>query len=282
MTWFFEISTARIFLSIFLGYSSNSPGYRILNITSKSINYQHFQHQFSQSIYHNRFEMSENKQNKFNIKDNIDLMDKYNNESMLAENQEEIFKNSNIEESIKMISNESHAKILYDNNKSIENNQNLDFNRGKSELLQKAIYRLKQAGRLWFLRNLRVFLRKSGENTEITKVVTKIKIEYKVSTDKTANKILQNYKINQKDHIEKLLIESLLYVSTETRPDMAFAVNQAARFSENPTKTDLNADIQILKKLKKRKILRVHIDVDFSGDEIKRRSIFRIYFCIRK
>ena len=46
------------------------------------------------------------------------------------------------------------------------------------------------------------------------------------------------------------MIESLLYVSTETRPDMAFAVNQAARFSENPTKTDLNADIQILKKLK--------------------------------
>jgi len=28
--------------------------------------------------------MSENKQNKFNIKDNIDLMDKYNNESMLG------------------------------------------------------------------------------------------------------------------------------------------------------------------------------------------------------
>jgi len=34
----------------------------------------------------------------------------------------------------------------------------------------------------------------------------------------------------------------------KTRPDLAFAINQAARFSEYPTKADLNEGIQIIKK----------------------------------
>jgi hypothetical protein len=107
---------------------------------------------------------------------------------------------------------------------------------------------LKQAGRQWFLRNLRVFLRRigliqyntdnclfgkyknnkllllpilyvddiliAGENKETTKVVTKIKYKYKVSTDKTANKIIgvnfikkkkKGYKkLIKKDYIEKM------------------------------------------------------------------------------
>jgi hypothetical protein len=87
-------------------------------------------------------------------------------------------------------------------------------------------------------------------------------------------------KINKTDY--KRLIGSLLYVSTKTRPDIAFAVNQAARFSENPTKADLNGGIQILKYLKStkdysihyngKKILRAYCDADFAGDEVKRRS----------
>jgi len=51
-----------------------------------------------------------------------------------------------------------------------------------------------------------------GENKEITKVVSKIKRKYKVSTDKSAKKIIginivkiknKGYKINQKDYIKK-------------------------------------------------------------------------------
>ena len=42
------------------------------------------------------------------------------------------------------------------------------------------------------------------------------------------------------------MVVSLLYVSTKTRPDIAFAVNQAARFSNIPTETDLNVGIQML------------------------------------
>jgi len=52
-----------------------------------------------------------------------------------------------------------------------------------------------------------------GENKEIIKVVSKLKHKYKVSTDKTASKIIginiiktnKGYKINQKDYIEKML-----------------------------------------------------------------------------
>ena len=97
-------------------------------------------------------------------------------------------------------------------------------------------------------------------------------------------------KINKTDY--KRLIGSLLYVSTKTRPDIAFAVNQAARFSENPTRADLNAGIQILKYLKStkdysihyngKKILRAYCDADFAGDEVKRRSTSGYIFVLRK
>jgi len=59
------------------------------------------QPQFSQSIYHNEFEMNENKPNKINIEDNIDLMDEYNNENMLDNNSEnEIINENKINEDI--------------------------------------------------------------------------------------------------------------------------------------------------------------------------------------
>jgi hypothetical protein len=45
----------------------------------------------------------------------------------------------------------------------------------------------------------------------------------------------------------KRLIESLLYASTKTRPNIAFTVNQTVRFSENSTKGDLNTGIHFLK-----------------------------------
>ncbi|KAL6633082.1 hypothetical protein U3516DRAFT_734439 [Neocallimastix sp. 'constans'] len=132
----------------------------ILNNGNKLIEEeQKLQHQFSQSVYQN-----ENKQNKVNLEDNIDLMDEYNNENMLdnnsenekinedkinedkinedkinediisddrisddyinenqklAENQEEILKNSNIEENIKnklKISNLNNYKNLSKSN----------------------------------------------------------------------------------------------------------------------------------------------------------------------
>jgi len=42
------------------------------------------------------------------------------------------------------------------------------------------------------------------------------------------------------------------------RPDIIFTVNQAVRFSENPTKTDFNSGIQILKYLRSTKDYSIH------------------------
>jgi len=89
----------------------------------------------------------------------------------------------------------------------------------------------------------------------------------------------------------KRLIGSLWYVSTKTRPNITFAVNQAKRFSENPTKADLNASIRILKYLKctkyysinynGKKIIGAYCDIDFAGDEIKIRSTSGYIFVLR-
>jgi len=79
------------------------------------------------------------------------------------------------------------------------------------------------------------------------------------------------------------LIGSRLYVSTKTGPNIAFAVNQAERLSENPTEANLNAGIQIRKYLKstndcsnryiEKKILR-------ADGEIKRRSTLGYIFVL--
>ncbi|KAL6588699.1 hypothetical protein U3516DRAFT_773250 [Neocallimastix sp. 'constans'] len=88
-----------------------------------------------QSIYHNGFEMNENKQNKINPEDNTKLMDEYNNENIfkfvdnynivdqkLAKNKEEILKNINIESKlIKNLSKSSHNNYKMINKKLNEN-----------------------------------------------------------------------------------------------------------------------------------------------------------------
>jgi len=51
-------------------------------------------------------------------------------------------------------------------------------------------------------------------------------------------------KINKTDL--KRLIRSLLYISSKTKANITFSVNQFPGFSENLTKVDLNAGIQIL------------------------------------
>ena len=73
---------------------------------------------------------------------------------------------------------------------------------------------------------------------------------------------MQNYKRENSGKINKTdlkkLIGSLLYVLTKTRPGITFAVNQTARFSNFPTKADLNAGIKILKYLRHTKDYSIH------------------------
>jgi len=56
----------------------------------------HLQHQFSQSIYHNGFEINETKKNKINPESNTHLMGEYNNENMLDNNSEKKIKKKKI------------------------------------------------------------------------------------------------------------------------------------------------------------------------------------------
>lgn len=74
----------------------------------------------------------------------------------------------------------------------------------------------------------------------------------------------------------------LIYLATATRPDIAFAVHKAARAMENPTRSDWNAVVKILKYLKGTASfgitysagneLNVYSDADFAGDISTRRS----------
>ena len=129
----------------------------------------------------------------------------------------------------------------------------------------------------------------------------------------------QGYKINQIDYIEKLIkkynmkktkpikypsrkipkderekspeinktiyksiIGELLFIDTKTRPDIAFAVNQAARHSENLREVDLKSAYMILQYLNSTKEKSIHYirdknisvysDADFAEDEETRKS----------
>jgi len=81
------------------------------------------------------------------------------------------------------------------------------------------------------------------------------------------------------------IIGSLLYASTKTRPDIAYAVNYASRYVENPMEENINDVKHILKYLKGNnnvgieykkkgniKILEAYSDADFAGDPETRKS----------
>eukprot|EP00833_Pecoramyces_ruminatium_P017312 jgi/Orpsp1_1/1191344/evm.model.d7180000085092.1 len=80
----------------------------------------------------------------------------------------------------------------------------------------------------------------------------------------------------------KSLLGSLLYIAIKTRPDIAFAVNQASRHSENPKEVDYMALLKILQYLKFTKNKSIayngeqnflgYSDSDYAGDEETRRS----------
>lgn len=77
-------------------------------------------------------------------------------------------------------------------------------------------------------------------------------------------------------------VGSLMYLTTATRPDVAFAVNKAARAMENPTNHDWNQVKRIFRYLKSTvnygivfrngQGLKVYSDADYAGDKKTRRS----------
>ena len=79
-------------------------------------------------------------------------------------------------------------------------------------------------------------------------------------------------------------VGSLLYLTTETRPDLAFAVSKAGRYMEKPTKIQCNAVKRIFKYLKGtldyglkfsptcNNNLKIYSDADFARELETRRS----------
>ena len=87
--------------------------------------------------------------------------------------------------------------------------------------------------------------------------------------------------------IYKSAIGMLIFLSKCTRPDIAFAVNKAARNSEHPTISDWNKVVNILKYLKTNKYYKItydgkgeimaYTDSDFAGDLIENLLLAILY-----
>jgi len=88
----------------------------------------------------------------------------------------------------------------------------------------------------------------------------------------------------------KRLIGSLIHLSKCTRPDIAFAVNYAARFCENPTVSDWNKILNIFKYLNNTINYKItyngtgsftaYSDADFGGDRQDRKSTSGNLICV--
>jgi len=132
--------------------------------------------------------------------------------------------------------------------------------------------------------------------------IIKTKDGYKINQTDYIEKLIQNYNMNKTKNIYtpcrnidekerenspqvdvteyKSLIGALLYLSTKTRPDIAFAVNKAARNAENPTKLDLISAMQILQYIKTTKDKSIiynkelkfsaYSDADFANDNTRK------------
>jgi len=89
------------------------------------------------------------------------------------------------------------------------------------------------------------------------------------------------------------VLESLLYLSTKTRPDIAFAVSCAARFFANPSKDHWTAVKRILHYLNGSQQLGLlyradasnnivgYSDADWAGDVGDRKSISGFVFLLK-
>ena len=88
----------------------------------------------------------------------------------------------------------------------------------------------------------------------------------------------------------KSAIGSLIHLSKCTRPDIAFAVNYAARFCENPTVSDWNKILNIFKYLNNTINYKItyngtgsftaYSDADFGGDRQDRKSTSGNLICV--
>lgn len=99
------------------------------------------------------------------------------------------------------------------------------------------------------------------------------------------NQVTSNFNDSEKVEFPyRQLVGSLMYLAVATRPEIAFAVGNASRFLENPTKAHVTAAKRILKYIKgtanygiiygshKNEQIIGYSDADFAGDVESRKS----------
>jgi len=136
---------------------------------------------------------------------------------------------------------------------------------------------------------INVYKTKDGYKINQKDYIDKVIKKYNMNKTKTmkypCRKISENDRKNSKPidiNKYKSLLGSLLYIAVKSRPDISYAVNQAARICEEPTLVDYNALLTILQYLKSTKEKSIHYngknklvgysDADFANDENTRRS----------
>ena len=132
------------------------------------------------------------------------------------------------------------------------------------------------------------------------KYIESLAIKYNLENSKTYNTPMEtNLKLDQATEIDenikyRNLIGELLYISTGTRPDIAFSVNYLSRYQNCYDSTHFKYALRVLKYLYKTKDLKLTythknkieqldcmVDSDFAGDHVDRKSttgfIIRVY-----
>lgn len=138
-------------------------------------------------------------------------------------------------------------------------------------------------------------IKKNGKHISITqeKYVDKLLKEFKLENINTVNTPMEpgfltnkenfvNDKPLEKNNNYREMVGSLLYLSTISRPDIAFAVNYLSRFNANPMRSHMKAVKRVFQYLKGSKSqginyngeseLTAYSDSDFGGDPVSKCS----------
>ncbi|UYV60575.1 hypothetical protein LAZ67_1001570 [Cordylochernes scorpioides] len=147
--------------------------------------------------------------------------------------------------------------------------------------LNKAIYGLKQSGRIWFETLTNYLIKMNFKHLEIrqeenfvsmnqTRYIDTILEHFGMKDSNPSSVLLDpNQELDKFDSSEKCdqkryqeLLGSLMYLGTKTRPDIAFQLSTLSRYSKDPRQIHMGALKRILRYLKGTK----HFSLEYKKD----------------